>query len=397
MTSQAVLILADNQININEPAELIRDDFPALYPCTDVKTARELLDAHQPTFIIFNHDSLKTSYQRHQTLFPNGHKTSYAASSTLLLCQAREVHAAYKLCQQGLFDDYIVFKPLYDPYRLKYTLHSLNKALAHEASHSTLQQQLTKLGQDASELHRAMEQSIEHSKDTRQQAQTTYNALKDAIIEQVLTIPAQLASSKWQDAIKVMSPEVLKQRLKDFTEQRISQKFQQTEAELHQVMELWVDNVSTELARGIEFLEDVEIASNNKNDAPVQNKKILIVEDDEIYSSILQSILEEVGFHVLCEADGNKGLKRMAVTQPDYVLLDYELPDMTGLDFLKTVKKSNLLQHIPIIMLTGHNDRELVKKSILGGAKAFIIKPANREIILSKLQTLSTRSADKKA
>ena len=70
-------------------------------------------------------------------------------------------------------------------------------------------------------------------------------------------------------------------------------------------------------------------------------------------------------------------------------MLDYELPDMTGLDFLKKIKNSKLLGHIPVIMLTGHNNREVVRKSILAGAKAFIAKPANRDIILSKLDKVS--------
>ena len=398
MTQHAVLILADTKINIDEPAELIRDDFPVIHSCTDLKSARALLEAHQPIFLLFNHDNLKTSLQLQQALFPNRQQTPTASPSSILLCQARDVHTAYKLCQKQLFDDYLIFKPLYDPYRLNHTLHTRSKTLAQDDNHAALQHRLAELGQNARKLHHAMEQSIEHSNDARKQAQSAYSALKDSVIKQLHAIPAQLTSSKWQTAINVISPELLKQRFSELTEQRISQQFLHTEAALQHTLEHWSDTVSAEIARGVEFLEDVEIVSKGDDtpDTAPQNKKILIVEDDEIYSSILQSILEEVGYRVFCECEGNKGLKRMAVTQPDYVLLDYELPDMTGLDFLKTVKSSNLLRHIPIIMLTGHNDRELVKKSILGGSKAFIVKPANREIILSKLQAVSSRTADQK-
>ena len=80
----------------------------------------------------------------------------------------------------------------------------------------------------------------------------------------------------------------------------------------------------------------------------------------------------------------------MAILQPDQVLLDYKLPDMTGLDVLKKVKSSNLLQHIPIFLLTGHAERDLVKKSVQYGASGIIVKPANRETILLKLKDNST-------
>ena len=71
MIKQSVLILAGKQIDIDEPSELICDDFSTIYSCTDVKAARELLEKYTPSFLIFNHDSLQESFSFHQKLFHN--------------------------------------------------------------------------------------------------------------------------------------------------------------------------------------------------------------------------------------------------------------------------------------------------------------------------------------
>lgn len=396
MNNQSVLILAANQIHIEEPTVLISDAFSNIYSCTDLQTARELLNLNTPLFLIFNHNSVKDSARLYQALFDNRKTDSSSPHIAVLLCKASEVELAYKLCQKEIFDDYIIFKPLHDPYRLNQTLQSLSGNRSNTTRQKQLEYKLADLGKKAQNLHQLLEQSIDDSSAARQQAESAYSNLKDRVIEQVHSIPSQLKAAEWQDAVKVLTPDLLQQRFTENIEQQINNQFQQAEGSVQKTMTCWIDNVKADIASGVEFLTEIEVATDidpeaeSDTEKDTSSKKILVIEDDEVYSSILQSILEEVGYYVIREPDGSKGLKRMALTQPDHVLLDYELPDMTGLDFLKKIKNSKLLGHIPVIMLTGHNNREVVRKSIMGGAKAFIAKPANREIILSKLNQVST-------
>ena len=92
------------------------------------------------------------------------------------------------------------------------TLQSLSNALSLSASHNELEHKLVGFGKKAKDLHRTMEQSIDSSNEARKQAQSAYASLKTTVIKQVHAIPAQLASREWQEAVKVLAPEVLQQR-----------------------------------------------------------------------------------------------------------------------------------------------------------------------------------------
>ncbi|WP_432472753.1 response regulator [Amphritea sp. HPY] len=380
MTVQSIIILAARQVDIDECSALIRDEFSSIYSCKTIPVARELLEQHKSGFLIFNHDSLKESFNVHQTLFHLKKKSQASLYTTILLCKAVDADTAYKLVQKKVFDDYIIFKPLYDPHRLRLMIQSLSGIHSNSVSQKELEERLANLTAKAKVLYRALGESMSLSNDAREQVQTTYADLKDSVIEQVNSLPSQLASSGWQDAVKVLEPEVLQQRINDFTERRVNTQFEQSEDKLQQTMEHWAGGIKENIARATEFLDEATV------DFDAGGKKILIVDDDEIYSSILKSILEEVGYAVTCEPNGEKGLHRMATLQPDQVLLDYKLPDMTGLNVLEKVKDSNLLKHIPIFLLTGHAESDLVKKSLQYGASGFIVKPANREAILLKLK-----------
>lgn len=165
-----------------------------------------------------------------------------------------------------------------------------------------------------------------------------------------------------------------------------SMAFQNVHASSTSQREEKIEGVKQAVASGVEALKEATA------DVNATGKIILIVDVDEVYSSILQSILEEVGCNVVCEFCGETGLHRMAMLQPDYVLIDYDLSDMTGLDFLKKANGSNLLKHIPIFLLTARNECSILKKSISYGARGYIAKPTNRETILLKLQEKSPGS-----
>jgi len=394
MTNQSILILAENQIDIDEPSSLIGENFGTIYSSTDEKTARELLEKYKPSFLVFNFDSAKKSLRLYQKLVHDAGETQDFPHTAILLCIASDLKVAYQLCEQEIFDDYIIFKPLYDPYRLRLMLQSTISTSSLKESWEDLSHQITAFGQKAKNQHRAIQQSTNRSRNALEKAESVYANLGVTVIEAVNSLSSQLASSNWkdEDAVKILTPELFQQRFGDLAEQCISTEFQQAENSLRQIMEQWTESIKSDVTGVVELLEGIEVAS----DAGAASKKILVIEDDEIYSGILKSLLEGVGYDVTCEYNGENGFNRMAVLQPGHVLLDYELPDMTGLDVLKKAQNNSLLKHIPITMLTGHNNRDVVQKCIMHGAKDFIAKPASRVVILSKLQGNSTPSQTSK-
>jgi len=103
-------------------------------------------------------------------------------------------------------------------------------------------------------------------------------------------------------------------------------------------------------------------------------QKIVLVEDDEILSKVINEELEDAGFSVVQAFDGEEGLKLIRSKKPDLVLLDIILPKKNGFEVLEELKKSPDTQDIPVIVLTMIGKDEDIKKGLRLGANDYIVK-----------------------
>lgn len=106
----------------------------------------------------------------------------------------------------------------------------------------------------------------------------------------------------------------------------------------------------------------------------VKNKKILVVEDDVMISSIYEAKFKADGFEVLIAADGAKGLEIAKGEKPDLIMLDIILPGLDGFSVLEELKKDKITEEIPVIMLTnlGTEDDKIKGKKM--GALDYLVK-----------------------
>jgi two-component system, NtrC family, response regulator HydG len=109
-------------------------------------------------------------------------------------------------------------------------------------------------------------------------------------------------------------------------------------------------------------------------------EKLLIVEDDIAYAQILESFLTRHGFAISHSSNLKNAEKLVQQKKFDLFLLDYRLPDGTGLDLLQTVKGKT--PEIPVVLMTGFNDVRLVVRAMKMGATDYILKPVNPDELL---------------
>jgi CheY-like chemotaxis protein len=104
------------------------------------------------------------------------------------------------------------------------------------------------------------------------------------------------------------------------------------------------------------------------------DSKILIVEDDFIVAIDLKIHLEKMGYHVLDITDnGNDALKKTRETNPDLILMDIHLKG--NIDGIDTAQKINNLYHVPVIYVTGYNDKNTIKRANITEPFGYIVKP----------------------
>ena len=108
---------------------------------------------------------------------------------------------------------------------------------------------------------------------------------------------------------------------------------------------------------------------------PAQPKTILVVEDNELNMKLFHDLLEAHGYNILQTRDGMEALKLARHHKPDLILMDIQLPEVSGLEVTKWLKQDDDLHTIPVIAVTAFamkGDEERIRQ---GGCEAYISKP----------------------
>lgn len=118
------------------------------------------------------------------------------------------------------------------------------------------------------------------------------------------------------------------------------------------------------------------------------NKTCLVVDDSRVIRKVARRMLEEIGFAVDEAGDGQQALERCAQALPQFILLDWNMPVMNGLDFLKALRQTPGGDGPVVVFCTTENDIEHIQAALEAGASEYIMKPFDREILEAKLASV---------
>lgn len=117
--------------------------------------------------------------------------------------------------------------------------------------------------------------------------------------------------------------------------------------------------------------------------------RALVIDDSRTVRAIIRNILREMGMDVIEAGDGSEGLEQLRRT-PDVELLfvDWNMPRMNGLDFIRAVRAERAYDAIRILMVTTETESEQVARALDAGANEYVMKPFTREVLVAKLNLL---------
>ena len=122
------------------------------------------------------------------------------------------------------------------------------------------------------------------------------------------------------------------------------------------------------------------------------NGKIFIIEDETSIIKLVQHNLEKEGFIVSSSENGNEGLKQLKKFEPNLLLLDWMLPDLSGIEICKHIRKDNKFKTLPIIMLTAKGEEEDKIKGLESGVDDYLTKPFSYKELLARIKAVLRRS-----
>ncbi|CAG0978191.1 Chemotaxis protein CheY [Anaerolineae bacterium] len=107
-----------------------------------------------------------------------------------------------------------------------------------------------------------------------------------------------------------------------------------------------------------------------------QNMKILVVDDFSTMRRIIKNILREIGYNNVDEADdGSTALEKLKSAKFDFVVTDWNMPNMPGIELLKAIRQDDGLKDTPVLMVTAEAAKENVVTAVAAGVNNYIVKP----------------------
>ena len=123
------------------------------------------------------------------------------------------------------------------------------------------------------------------------------------------------------------------------------------------------------------------------------NRQILIVEDERAIREMVAFGLRRAGFDVVEAEDTREARARIVDRRPDLVLIDWMLPDLSGLELTRALKKNKDTRDVPVIMLTARAEEQDKVSGLEGGADDYVTKPFSPRELLARIQAVLRRTA----
>ena len=347
MKNPSILIATDLLSDAQMVKGMLIKDFARIAISFTATKASEDFEASQPDVLILVFSTLDLAERHYMNLFRYCQAIHAQPHRTIVLCDQHELMETYQACRDGRFDDYVLFWPMvHDAPRLPMAVAHALRDLAHMEEAQPAAAMARQVHQIA-ELQRALES---HVGDGLKQAETATQSLNRMI--------SDLEMRKLQGMANQ-----LRTARADVTT------FGQWAGALKQHMEPHGD-----CTRSLNELAD--------RFQPI----VLIVDDNELERKLVGKVLSEELCELVYAKSGAEALALLRKVRPDLILLDVDMPEIDGLETLRRLKQSPHLASIPVVMVTGHSEKEMVVKCLKAGAADFAVKPLERLNLLKKVR-----------
>ena len=123
-----------------------------------------------------------------------------------------------------------------------------------------------------------------------------------------------------------------------------------------------------------------------------KNMKILLVDDFATMRKVIKNLLKQTGYYNIAEAeDGVEALRALKSEKVDFIISDWNMPNMTGLELLKAVRADSGLKSLPFLMVTAEGLQENVMAAVKAGVSNYIVKPFTADVLNEKIEKILSK------
>ena len=126
--------------------------------------------------------------------------------------------------------------------------------------------------------------------------------------------------------------------------------------------------------------------------------KVLVVDDMSTMRRIIKNVLKQIGFSDLVEAEnGQDALSKLKAGDIGFIVSDWNMPVMLGIDLLRAVRADPALKHLPFLMVTAEAQKDNIIEAVQAGVSNYVVKPFTAEALQEKLEKIFAKTQPAKA
>jgi CheY-like chemotaxis protein len=355
-SSASIVVASDSRADAELVQSLLDDDFRKVTLSIDPDTAVEDFRRARPQILLLAFKGLEKAEAYYLGLFRLGKESLPPQHRAITLCSRESVQQAYQLCRRGLFDDYVLFWPGTDDVTrilmsIYGALHELRAAPAGEALAASYAAEAARLRELDSQL---AEQQVRG--------------------DQCLASTTAAIAGAEHDIGQALGELQMDQR----SSETVLSRLKQVSDTLRPLNE-WAGKVQGAAASYRESVRNLGALA--ARDRPL----VMVVDDDAFQRRLIDRIMESERCELRFAESAPQALSLLSRCSPALIITDYVMPEMSGIDLVKRLKSDPRLAAIPVIMLTGTSQRDVVLNSIEAGVVDFILKPFDRATLQQKV------------
>lgn len=374
-----ILVATDVVGDADLVKKLLRDEFDDVVGSIDPDRAVDDFDKQQPEVLILAFNGLEKAERYYLGLYRKSTLVHTLPHRTLILCNKSDLQHVYQLCRKEHFDDYVLFWPLtHDAPRLPMAVHHALRQLAASGAGAPT---VAEFAAQARRLAAAESLIEQHAARGGAHVDGAHNSLEEAHkgIDQALDgFSRELSDGGLRSLVEVKDAPGFKREIERLKEEEIATRLGAVADAVRPVRD-WVRALREELGPQVEAARALQALAERV--PPL----VLIVEDDEYQHKLLCHLLRDENLELIFATSGVAALAMLRKRKPDLILMDVDLPDIDGIEVTRRIKAVDRFANVPVLMITGHSERDTVVQSAKAGASGFVVKPFNKELLLAKM------------
>lgn len=418
-----VLMICDDAHEMVGVCKVISSQVTAFRTQEGTRDAHKVIREGKPPVLIFAMLHVKASIETYNSLAQRG-LLGYPHKS-ILLCENKESGVAFRCCIKGIFNDYFVFKPMYENYRLRMILHNILQQAEDTQQITELKEE--HFGRIDNGLKQLIDQAASYRVNTEQSFQQVRESLSE--VQEEDEVNAQLLQQLKEKHVLPLLDKLQQQLVKDI--QQITKQLNDSHFTLNELADLFNNSHTSAFTSVLEHAGEHKEDANGdldhdvrEHEAPTphtdyhtheeshhdhslseesahafdsknvpepvmaRDKRIMIVEDNEIYREMISGILREQGFSVDGMENGLAAIKELRKHRYDMIFMDLFMPGLDGYNTTKNVRAIEHCRGIPIVALTSNRNKDLIRKWATLGLGGYIVKPSTKRSILDAVNKL---------